>query len=319
MLAASSSFAVGEAASFRKVWAMNESERTDWLLTRKTGIGSSDASAVLGLSPWSTALSVYLDKTGQAPPKEMSQAMRWGLALEPAIAEAYRQETGRLATAPAKALARHPKRDWQIASIDREADDRIVELKTAGARQADEWGEPGTDEVPEYYLVQVQHQMAVTGHLLADIAVLIGGQDFRVYHLERSEPIIDRLTEIEAAFWDRVQRRDPPPPDWTHPGTVPLIESLYRPKDGLAVNLGCQAVELVRQYQSWGQKAGEAKDAKDQCRAELVEMMGEASLAFLPDGQRIKRKTTARRGYTVEPSEYCDFRILKAKLVREQA
>ena len=293
--------------------------RTEWLSERRKGIGSSDASAVLGLNPWSTPLGVYLDKVEQAPAFQMSQPMIWGLRLENAIADAYQEEEGRTIAMPAERIVSHPDRAWQKASVDREAADRIVELKTAGPRQADEWGEPGTDEVPDYYLIQVQHQMAVTGRTLADIAVLIAGQDFRVYHLERSEPIIEKIIEVEADFWDRVQRRDPPTADWSHPATVGLIESMHQPKDGLAVDLGGEAIELVSQYEDWAAKGSEAKEMKDRCRAELVEMMGAASLAFLPDGRRIKRKTTARKGYTVEPTSYVDFRILKAKPVKETA
>ena len=36
--------------------------REEWLAARKKGIGGSDASALLGLNPYSSPLRVYLDK-----------------------------------------------------------------------------------------------------------------------------------------------------------------------------------------------------------------------------------------------------------------
>src|SRR5436309_6683915 len=42
----------------------------------RSGIGSSDAATVMGLSPWSTPLGLYLDKTGQLPEQPESAEMR---------------------------------------------------------------------------------------------------------------------------------------------------------------------------------------------------------------------------------------------------
>lgn len=40
-------------------------ERTEWLGYRKQGIGGSDAGAICGLSPFRSAIQVYLDKTSE--------------------------------------------------------------------------------------------------------------------------------------------------------------------------------------------------------------------------------------------------------------
>jgi predicted phage-related endonuclease len=85
-----------------------------------------------------------------------------------------------------------------------------VEIKTA--RTAEGWGESGTDEVPDAYAIQVQHGMAVTGLPRCDIAVLIGGSDFRIYAVERDHELIADLILAEAAFWARVDERVPPAP-----------------------------------------------------------------------------------------------------------
>jgi putative phage-type endonuclease len=39
--------------------------REDWLTVRKQGIGSSDASAAIGLNPYKSQLELWLEKTGR--------------------------------------------------------------------------------------------------------------------------------------------------------------------------------------------------------------------------------------------------------------
>jgi putative phage-type endonuclease len=61
--------------------------REDWLKHRNKGIGGSDVSAICGLNPWRSPLSVYLEKTGQIEAAEENEAMRWGTLLEPVVAK----------------------------------------------------------------------------------------------------------------------------------------------------------------------------------------------------------------------------------------
>lgn len=52
------------------------------------------------------------------------------------------------------------------------------------------------DGVPEYVQCQVQHQLAVTGKAAADVGVLLCGQEFRMYRIDRD----DGLIELERRF-----------------------------------------------------------------------------------------------------------------------
>lgn len=182
--------------------------RADWLAQRRTGIGGSDAAAVLGLSKWRTPLSVWLDKTGQSDGSDETPAMRWGTLLEPVIRQEYAERTGRTVTVPG--LIRHARHDHMIANVDGvSGDGRIVEIKTT--RTADGWGEPGSDEVPEDYLIQVQHYMAVLALPVADIAVLVGGSDFRIYTVAADAELQDMIVSTEREFWQMVRDRVAPP------------------------------------------------------------------------------------------------------------
>lgn len=175
---------------------------------RKSGVGGSDAPAILGISPWRTPLQVYLEKRGELEGQPENEAMRWGTALEPVIRQRYADETGRRVVVPVKML-RHPKRHYMIANLDGiAADNRVLEVKTS--RSSDNWGDPGTDEVPAPYLAQVQHYLAVTGFEVADVAVLIGGSDFRIYEVPADIELQEMIIEKEARFWEMVQAGTPP-------------------------------------------------------------------------------------------------------------
>lgn len=179
---------------------------------RKTGIGASEIGAVAGLSPWAGPLDVYLRKLGLVD-DEPSEAAEWGHALEPAIAARYARDTG--ATLASCTTMAHPSEPWILATPDRLAfqgdDEWLLEVKTASLRVAHRWGEPGTDEVPEEYLAQVTWQMLVTGHRRADVALLLGGQDYRVYSVAYDAELAAALVERGRQFWfGHVEAQVPP-------------------------------------------------------------------------------------------------------------
>lgn len=176
---------------------------------RKTGIGGSDAAAAVGISPWRTPYDVWLEKTGEGEPRAVTEPMRWGSLLEPVILAEYADRTGY--GIAQLGMLRHPAHHWMIGHVDGIITDenRIVEVKTS--RDARGWGEPGTDEVPLHYLVQCQHYLVLAQADIADIAVLIGGSDFRIYQVRADDSIASMLIDQEAAFWEFVERREPPP------------------------------------------------------------------------------------------------------------
>lgn len=285
-------------------------DRQAWLMERKKGIGSSAAPAVCGLSKWKTPLEAYLGYVHDEPEREPSAPMRWGTLLEPVVARAYADATGRtLVKAPA--ILRHPEHPFMLASVDyqRQQDGRIVEIKTS--RFGDGFGEPGTDEVPEDYLVQTQHQMAVLDAQVADVPVLIGGSDFRVYTVRRNEALIADIVKIESDFWNRVLERRPPAPDWRHPSTPKLIEKLYRPAEGKVIDLGAEADELVDEWKAQAKAENDAEKAKDMIKAKLVALLGDAAQAVLPSGRTLNRRKIERAGHVVQPSSYYGLTLRK--------
>lgn len=192
--------------------------REEFLAERKQGLGGSDIGAILGLSPYTTPLDIWLDKTGQAPSKESNLQMRFGTMAEQFVADEYEQQTGnrvqkftpmlRHTEAP---IIGHIDRlvipaGAKVASHKQEIrTDKLLECKTASAYAASggEWGVAGSDMVPPAYLVQVATYMALTGCEFADLAVLFGNQEFRVYHIKRDLELEETIVEEAAAWWQR--------------------------------------------------------------------------------------------------------------------
>jgi putative phage-type endonuclease len=300
---------------------MTPEERAAWLVERRKGIGASDAPAVCSVSPWGSPYGVYLDKTGALPPVEMTEPMKWGLLLEDAIAAAYTEKTGIMLWKPPKPIQWHPGLPWMFSSRDRiTADEQTVELKNVSVHSAHEWGDAGTDEIPQAYLVQVHHQMEVaeanrpgTGQSV-DVAALFGGNDFRVYTVRRSPALAVHMLRIEEEFWLRVQERRAPEPDWTHPGTPGLIAAAQGVDESRTVDLlAPEYADLATAYVDLGNQARDFQKTRDIMKAKILHAMAEASLARLLDGRTITRKEVARKEYTVAATTYVDFRIREPK------
>lgn len=182
--------------------------RDEWLEMRRTGIGGSGAAGILGVSPWSSPFDVYAEIV-LGHQIEESKDMKRGNLFEPVVVQMFEEAEG-LATTPS-VFARNKKHEWLIGTPDRlvvsgpgeEAPIAGLEAKTAHFFAADGFGEPGTDEVPEHYLLQCAHYMAVTGLDLWYLAVLIGMDDFRVYIIKRDAQLEAYLLEALEAFWTK--------------------------------------------------------------------------------------------------------------------
>lgn len=182
-----------------------------WLEYRKNGIGGSEASSILGFNPYSSPLDVWLEKTGRSEHEDISDkpSVYWGNVLEDVVATEFKKRHPEFTVREPKAMFVSKRHRFMFASCDRLVFDRprarrphaILEIKTAGAYRADDWA----DGVPDYYLPQVVHYMAVLDADLAYVAVLIGGSDYREYVVKRDEEDIRALIEAEEAFWNYVE------------------------------------------------------------------------------------------------------------------
>ena len=204
-----------------------DGDRDAWLEVRRHGIGGSDVAAMMGLSPYRTPYETWAEKSGliESPDISDKPSVMWGNILEPVIGEHYKSLHPDRTVKRLNAVCRSKKRPWAQASLDYEVKDPdlgwgVLEIKTAGARSAAQWDEG----VPLYYLTQVTHYMSVTGRPFADVAVLIGGNDYREYRVMRDEDDIRAVDEAVDAFWRRVENGDAPDVG----GSVTESQALFR-------------------------------------------------------------------------------------------
>ncbi len=196
---------------------------------RLSGLGGSDIGAILGLNPWRTPYQVYLEKIGEAAPFEGNLQTRFGTYAEEFVVREYCAQTGRQVQR-FNAMLRHPEVPL-IGHVDRlvvpEGAKKAshmgkirtnlgLEAKTASAfalGRGSAWGDAGTDECPEAYLIQAASYMALTGCPRWDVAVLFGNQEFRIYHLARDLELEEMILDEAVRFWtDHVLARVPPDP-----------------------------------------------------------------------------------------------------------
>jgi len=275
--------------------ALRYETHEEWLELRTKGVGGSDAAAVVGLNPYRTPLDVYFEKRGETEPEDLSdnEAVHFGNVLEDVIAQEYSRRTGRKVRRNNR-LLRHPEHSFMQASLDREVvgESRLLECKTAGAFMADQWGEAGTDEVPMQYLIQCMHYLAVTGKDLCDLAVLIGGRDFRIYPIQRDEELVANLIAGEAEFWRRVQDGDPPPPQ-----VVGDVHKLHPRDDGSVIRAETEAVLLVEAMNETKGQIKQLEAVKREHEKQLKAYLGDHAILEAPDGRKLatwKNQTSSR-------------------------
>jgi len=147
-------------------------------------------------------------------------------------------------------------------------DGRVFEAKTA--RSADGWGEPGSAEIPVEYFAQVQHGLFVTGLEIADVAVLVGGSDFRVYNVPRDVDFQCLLVDAEANFWGRVEAGNPPPA--TTAADVRLLFGTWSKK--ASVEASPAVLEAVEKLAAVRDLAAELKEQEEALKVEIQLAMG---------------------------------------------
>lgn len=272
-----------------------EPDSPEWLALRRSGIGSSDAAAALGLSPWSSPYSLWLEKTDQfdrARDEEGLEQMAWGHKLESLVAAEFFErhpEFEELLMAPETFRSTRwpfmlatPDRFMQFAGTDDASQRGVLEVKTTSAFLARDWSRG----VPDDVAVQVHHQLAVTGLSFAFVAVLVGGQRYADFYLERDEALIRELVAKEEGFWRLVGEGTPPAVDGAPATTEAVRQVVGESEPGLSVELPASAAELIETVRSasahaaqWTEKAQEAKNA-------LALLLGQAEEGTL-NGERV--------------------------------
>lgn len=292
--------------------ATDRDARQQWLRERRTGIGGSDAAAVIGVNPWKSRMELWAEKTGLVDQPDLSdnEAIEFGLKLEGIVLDTLAERTGRQVERwPQHQVVRHPEHEWMLCTPDAFQEDPkrgrgIVQAKTTSAFQRRAWD---GDEPPLHYHVQIQHEMEVTGCTWGTLCCLIGGQRFAWFDVERNDTFIDRLIEQERRFWELVQSETPPQPDGTA-SCAAVLAKLYPEETGESIALPPEAADWDARWLEIQDEIKRLNDEKTELKNKLKAAIGNASIGALSDGTVWIYRTVERRGYTVQPKRYRDLR-----------
>lgn len=265
--------------------------REEWLEWRRRGIGGSDAAAVAGLNRWRSPMQVWLEKTGQLPSVPDSEAMYWGRLLEDIIAHEFSRRTGKQVRRR-NAILQHPDYPFMLANVDRLVlgERAGLECKSTSAWNADEWVDGA---IPDEYLIQCQHYMAVTGYACWYIAVLIGGNRFHWQAIERDDEIIDYLIRIESDFWRLVETNTPPAMDGSWASSEAL-RLLYPESREETIDLPAEAEQLIEQRETLKAAIAGYETRLAEVENKLKAMLGEAEAGRIGD-KIVRWKTVVSR------------------------
>lgn len=190
----------------------------EWLKNRAVGIGGSDSSAILGISPFKSNIDLWLEKTGQKEPEDISDdaKVKYGHDAEDSIRNLFMLDHPEYELFHDEyMILRSNKYPFLQASLDGELTEietgkrGILEIKTTeimNKQMLDEW----KNGIPNHYYTQCLHYLIVTGYefvwLRAKLKFVWDSnyQEIRDYYFTRSEVIEDMkyLFEKEEKFWN---------------------------------------------------------------------------------------------------------------------
>lgn len=190
---------------------IQEKEPEKWVQLRTTGIGGSDAGAIMGLNKYASPLTVYMQKKG-IEGFNGNASTEWGHILEDPIRQKTKEELGiDIVTVPGMYTSiEYPFMNANIDGICH-AEHQVTiggetvegigghEIKTS--TNGDDFKD---DEIPDSYYCQVQHYMAVTGLKWFILTVFIlNTKKGKHYIIPRNDDFIyTKLIPAEKNFWE---------------------------------------------------------------------------------------------------------------------
>lgn len=291
----------------------DDRDRRRWLTARREGIGGSEAAAILGVNPYSSAMEVYAEKLGlgrqitdnDEPPSEYA---RWGKILEPHLFADFERSTGRSVKREGR-LLRSRQRPWQLSTLD--ARQRRSGVRSPGLLECKTTKFEWDGEIPDDVVCQVQHQFAVTGWEWGSVYVwnrmTCEGQPFDV---EPDKNYIEEMTELEAKFWEDLVNGVAPDPDETS-GTARALKLIY-PKsiEGKLVDLDGSMLDLTDDLEVMKDEMNQLRKKREGLENLLKAAIGDAEAGVLPNGVAYTHKLQHRKETIQKASS---FRVLRRK------
>jgi putative phage-type endonuclease len=260
----------------------------DFANLRAKSLGGSDIGAILGFNRYRSAVDVWLEKTGRIVNEADSLPIRFGSFAEEFVASEYSLSTGHSLVSHPTALI-HPQYEYIHGHIDRFVCDhpsiydasgsmvakRVLECKTANPFAKQEWGELGSDQVPMAYLAQCVWYLAITGLEQADLAVLMGNTDFRIYEVHRDLELEQMVLERAQSFWKDHVLTDIPPSATSESDYKILFSKSSLSK---SIEAPSQTCELIKKLKSINEQVEHYEGEISQIKQSIMGQMQDAEV-----------------------------------------
>jgi len=252
----------------------------EWLQERRRSVGASEVAAVMGLSPWNTALDIYKSKSGID--KQFDPLLAFvGHAGEPIMHEWVERYSGVPVNLEPAFMARSIEHPFIHASFDRVSHDPFTtwQFKTASAWTGHKWDEG----IPTDVRVQVQAEMLVAGTQRAAVVVWIGGREFRLFWESRDDRFInDHMIPALTEFWGNLEQGVPPAPA----NAVELAEAW--PDESAEMEAPEVALEWIEKRAFLLASAKEMTEEADAIKQAIGEFMLDAKVdTFTQQGRKL--------------------------------
>lgn len=189
----------------------------EWLNNRKRDLTSSDIPVLFGHGYITLEELIENKRSGIVKEIKMNERMKWGMALQDAIAEEFARQNNWNISKKTEYIRIPELRlgssfDFEIYVEDE--DDKgeafstahLLEIKTVDAKTyKDKWIQGFEIEATPYIELQVQHQLLVSGLKEAYIGVLIGGNQGFVLRRQAREKIHNAILSKAKKFWETVE------------------------------------------------------------------------------------------------------------------
>lgn len=258
----------------------------EWFAARRGGITGTDLPKILGFSKYGNALSVWLDKRGEIT-DTAGEAAAWGHILEEPVAQEWARRTGAVVH-PVGVIA-NSEQSWIRASLDRLVEPGTcpdgdahcgLEVKTRSAFKSKVF----RSDIPDDVLAQTTWGLIATGLDHMHVAVLIGGQELRMFRVDRDPKIVDYLITAAEPVWAAYQDGNPPE---AHPDAegvlLRLLNELYTDRAGERDLDPEKARPWLDQYAEGGETEKAGKRLKEQAKAALVQLVDDGDAGRVDD------------------------------------
>lgn len=233
-----------------------------WLLWRKSVLTATDASVIMGVSPYDTPYKLWQKKMGLGQEPFFNSAMARGVHDEPIARRLFMEKTGVSITPVCIESDNYPILGASLDGIS-DCGKYSVEIKSNGDQY--HFALRSSGEIPDFHWIQMQHQMmCMDGKAEKGYYVSYNKGDMIIKEVEPDTAWMEKYLEKANQFWSCLVFSEPPAPtsrdykDMTYNPVWASIASEYR--------ITCEEIKVL-----------EAK--KEKMKEQLIEIATEESSA----------------------------------------